>query len=154
MTADKNFKLKIQQHCIQIVSSRLQDLESMLKDLSESAANETKSTAGDKYETARAMLHIEQDQVRKQIFELKSQQAVLNSIDPSSNSDRIILGSLICTQDNSCYYLSTSLGKMIVEDQLIIAISMQSPLGVKLKGLKAGDELKMNERKLVISDIL
>ena len=154
MPADAIFKQKVHQHYLQIVTHRLQELNSKLHDLSESAANETKSSAGDKFETARAMIHIEQDQVRKQILELKAQEAVLNSIDPTTHSERIILGSLVLMQDNSCFYLSTSLGKLTLDDHKIVALSVQSPLGAKLKGLKEGDMLTMNEKQLVISRIV
>lgn len=135
-----------------MVADRLLDLQLKLQDLSDSAANETKSSAGDKYETARAMLHMEQDQVRRQITELTTQQVLLNSIDAAARPERISPGSLVRIQE-SVYYLSTGLGRIQVEGQTVFVLSLQSPLGAKLKGLTVGDALTLNDRKIVVSGI-
>lgn len=148
MSISYTFKLQVLAHCKAIVQNKTEALQQQLKDLSESAANETKSTAGDKYETARAMLHIEQDQVRRQLAALLEQQTVLNMINPEAESLTAVLGSLLRI-DDTYYYLSTGLGKMQVNGNKVIALSLQSPLGNQLKGLKAGDELFMKGKKMI-----
>ena len=55
-------------------------LQQRLNDLKESGANETKSTAGDKHETALAMVQIEQANIRKQLEEALAQKAILEKI--------------------------------------------------------------------------
>lgn len=137
------FKEEIHKHCQEILTSRLAALNKTLQDLAESVSNETKSTAGDKYETARAMLHIEQDHVRHQIQELNAQLSVLNSIDPSIAAKQIVLGSLIQTE-NAFFYLSTSLGKIRIHGKTVFVLSMQSPLGKTLIGLSEGGTFPMN----------
>jgi transcription elongation GreA/GreB family factor len=145
-------KQMIYEQCRQMVAGKLDALQHKLRDLAESAANETKSSAGDKYETGRAMLHIEQDNVRKQISELMAQQAVLDAIDPASHMGRIGLGSVV--KAGSVYFLSIALGKMQIGGETVIALSLQSPLGARLKGLAVGDSLVMNDKELVIEEVM
>ena len=137
---ETDFKQMVHKYCLQIVADKLKAMEEKLRDLSASAANETKSSAGDKYETARAMLHIEQDQVRGQKAELLAQQAVLNSIEPNLKTERIVLGSLVQIGE-SYYYLSLALGRLKVEGKTVYALSLQAPLGGQLKGLTTGESV-------------
>ena len=63
------FKERVYQQFLQLIKDKILSLETILNDLNESAKNETKSTAGDKHETALAMLQIEQENTRKKIAE-------------------------------------------------------------------------------------
>ena len=65
-------KEKVHEQCRQMLDGRIAMLRQRLEELSEAVSQETKSTAGDKYETARAMLHIEQDQARQQLAVVSS----------------------------------------------------------------------------------
>jgi transcription elongation GreA/GreB family factor len=149
MITDNPAKQNIHRQCLHIVAAKLELLQLKLRDLTESAANETKSSAGDKYETGLAMLHIEQEQVQQQVSELLAQQAVLNSIDPTVKTERVVLGSLVSIAEDY-YYLSVGLGRMVWEGKIVIALSLQSPLGTRLKGLTAGDSLMINGKTLRI----
>ncbi len=57
-------KQKIHGHTLEIINAKISLLQKVLADLKESGSNETKSTAGDKHETALAMLQIEQANTR------------------------------------------------------------------------------------------
>jgi transcription elongation GreA/GreB family factor len=46
-----------------------------------------------------------------------------------------------------------ALGKLTVEGQLIIALSIQSPLGARLKGLRMGERVDLNGRELLVEGI-
>src|SRR5687768_12720446 len=109
-------KQKVHAHCREAVATRLQSLQQTLQGLIESAGDETKSSAGDKYETGRAMLHIEQDNVRRQMAEVLAQQAVLNKIDPDSHHEQTGIGSLV-NAGTGFYFLSIGLGKMVIDGQ-------------------------------------
>jgi transcription elongation GreA/GreB family factor len=148
-----NLKQKIYEHCRELVSAKLRDQQAALKDLIDSAGNETKSSAGDKYETGRAMLHIEQDNVRQQIAELMNQMAVLDAIDAISSMPQTGLGSLVKANSNY-YFLSVPLAKIRVEEKDVFALSLQSPLGAKLKGTKKGERFEMNGRVMEIEEVL
>jgi transcription elongation GreA/GreB family factor len=143
------FKQKIYSHCLQLLNGKIQELEKILSELSESASNNTKSSAGDKHETGRAMIQIEQETIGKQLQEVLEQKTVLEKIDPNQNSSRIIKGSLVKT-NKDYLFLSIALGKIIVDEKAVMVISPQSPLGVKLIGLKANDETVINEVSYIV----
>lgn len=145
-------KQQIHHHYLQIINSKVLLLQQVLTDLKESGANETKSTAGDKHETALAMLQIEQANTRGQLKEVLEQKAALQKINPALSAVKIVKGSLIKT-NRGWFYLSTALGKAIVGDITVIALSPQSPLGIKLMGLTVLDVAEINNNRYVIESV-
>lgn len=146
------YKEKIHQHCLQWLQIKADRLQAILQDLKNSGANETKSTSGDKHETALAILQIEQEQTRQQLKQVHEQQAVLNKIDPVVVSTRVAIGSFI-KSTNGNFYLSTAIGKMIVDEIPVIAISPNAPLAQKLAGLKSGEATILNNMEYKVLSI-
>ena len=66
MTA-KEIKEALFKICTEKVENRYQKIKQVLEDIKESLLEESKSTAGDKQETGRAMLDIERENTSKQI---------------------------------------------------------------------------------------
>ncbi len=145
-------KQKIYNCYLQVINDKMQMLQQVLADLKESGSNETKSTAGDKHETALAMLQIEQANTRAQLQEVIAQKDVLEKINPSLTAIKIVPGSLIKT-NRGYFFLSVALGKAVVDGVVVIALSPQSPLGTKLMGLTAGDSAEINNNKYFIESI-
>ena len=137
-------KQKIYNHYLHQINEKVNMLQQVLADLKESGANETKSTAGDKHETALAMLQIEQANTRAQLQEVLAQKAVLKKINPILSASIVVNGSLIKT-NRGYLFMSIALGKTVIDDNAVIALSPQSPLGQKLMGLKAGDAAIINK---------
>ncbi len=136
-------KEKIHGACRQILEDKINALQHNLQELYHSAANETKSTAGDKHETALAMLQIEQENKRKQLKELQLQQVAFNKIDPAHISVEILNGALVET-NKGYFFISVALGKIMVEEFSVYALSPTSPLGQKMRGLRAGNSVEVN----------
>ncbi len=147
------FKQKTYYYYRQLLDNKIANLRLQLSELRESTANETKSTAGDKYETARAMLQIEQDNVNRQLQELLEQRSVFVSLDPNMQSTIVIQGSLIKT-DKNWFLLSIALGKTIIEHETIIALSSYSPLGKLLLGKSEGSTIIVNNTSYVIEKVV
>ena len=145
-------KQKIYAHCLRLVNDKIHSLENVLKELTESAGNDTKSSAGDKHETARAMIQIEQETIGKQLKEAMEQRALLEKIDPDFASSRIIRGSLVET-NKGFLFLSIAFGKITVDGKTIMVISPQSPLGVKLMGLTANDSVEINGTGYLVENV-
>ncbi|MBC7935047.1 MAG: hypothetical protein H7Y86_06775 [Rhizobacter sp.] len=145
-------KQKVYHHYQQLLEDKISALQLVLDDLKESGASETKSTAGDKHETALAMVQIEQANKRAQMQELLSQKAILNKIDPAINTITIVTGSLVKSTSNY-FFISVALGKSIVEGQNVIALSAQSPLGKILMGLKKGEGITFNQTQYIVEEI-
>lgn len=137
---------------MQLIDEKINILQQVLFDLKESGANETKSTAGDKHETALAMLQIEQTNKRAQLQEVIAQKNILEKINPGLSASIILNGSLIKT-NRGYFFISIALGKALVENINVIALSSQSPLGQKLMGLKAGATAEINSTTYLIESI-
>ncbi len=145
-------KQKIYNHCVQSVNEKIQLLKNTLNELRDSASNETKSTAGDKHETALAMLQIEQENTNRQLAEALAQKDILQKIDAAATASLVIIGSLVTTS-RGYLFVSIALGKITVDGIAVTALSSQSPLGAKLKGLKAGDTALVNGTEYIIENV-
>ena len=145
-------KQKVHQHYLLMVNDKISLLQQVLTDLKESGANETKSTAGDKHETALAMLQIEQANKREQLVQVVAQKVLLEKINPLIVAPMVVMGSLIKT-DRGYLLMSVALGKAVVDEIPITALSPQSPLGQQLMGLKEKDTATINNTKYYIEGI-
>jgi transcription elongation GreA/GreB family factor len=128
---------------IQLISDRIQNYRNMIADLSEDAQNDAKGSAGDKHETALAMMHIEQEKLNMKLKEVLEQKSVLESIDVSKVNRVVALGSLVET-DSLLFFISTALSKITVENKEIIALSPNSPLGKEMLGKAAKEVFSFN----------
>ncbi len=147
-----SLKEKIYRHYLQLATEKKDRLQQVLTDLAESGANETKRTAGDKHETALAMVQIEQAQKQEQLAEAKQQKAVMEKINPVNKANIVCLGSLINT-DKGYFFVCTALPKAVVEGVTVMAVSPQSPLGQQLMGRQVGDTVTVNDRSFYINSI-
>ena len=137
-------KQKIHAACLQVVNKKIQALQNTLQELGEGALNDGKSSAGDKHETARAMMQLEQEKISKQLDELIMQKTALQKIDATQKSTKITKGSLVKT-NKGYLFLSVALGKLSVDGVDIIVLSPQSPLGLKLMGLQVKSSVEINK---------
>lgn len=146
-------KQKIHAASIQIVNRKIQALQNTLQELGEGAISDGKSSAGDKHETARAMMQLEQEKISKQLDELIAQKTVLQKIDATLKSTQITKGSLVKT-NKGYLFISVALGKLSVEGTDVIILSPQSPLGLKLMGLQAKLSAQVNAVTYTIEEVL
>lgn len=124
-----------------------------MQNAQDSANEETKSSAGDKYETGRAMAQIERDRHAQLFDQLRQERAVLDRIDPDFVFQRVGLGALVTTSVG-VFFVSVSAGMVVVEGQKVIAMSPQSPLGASLMGKQAGDSFLFQQKKGLIEALI
>lgn len=122
---------------------RLEIAQQNYDDALESRNNDTKSSAGDKYETSRAMMQQEMDNAEARIHQVKLFMNELHRLPTEEKTDQVISGSLVETS-RGIYFLGLSLGKIEVQNRIIYAISTASPLGKLLLNKKVGDEINLN----------
>ncbi|MFY0608171.1 MAG: GreA/GreB family elongation factor [Cyclobacteriaceae bacterium] len=134
-----------------LIESKMAGLHAEMKNFQAAANNETKSSAGDKYETGRAMMQLEKDKVASLLGQLDKQKKVLGEINPTQSHETVRLGSIVMT-DNGCFYLSVSLGKLSAS-QDVFCISPVSPLGQAMLGKKAESTAEFNGRKYHIQSV-
>jgi hypothetical protein len=145
-------KQNIYNHYLQVINDKVQMLQQVLAGLKESSTNETKSTAGDKHETALAMLQIEQANTRAQLQEVINKKDALEKINPATTAIKIVNGSLIKT-NRGYLFLSVALGRAVVGGVTVMALSPQSPLGMQLMGLTVDGIAEVNGNKYVVESI-
>ena len=145
-------KTAVYEACTMMLKNKVEAVQQVLDDLKHSAANETKSTAGDKHETALAMLQLEQENKRQQLQVLQQQQAVLNRIQTHLPPQQIGLGSLVKT-NQAIFFIAVPLGKLMVDQQLIYVISPESPLGIALVGSMPGQSIAFLQTSYLIEAI-
>nr|WP_299201452.1 3-oxoacyl-ACP synthase [uncultured Brumimicrobium sp.] len=143
----------------QVIKAMEKELEERLKmatqtynDALESRNNDTKSSAGDKYETSRAMMQQEMDNAEISIHQVKVFQNELQRLPLEENVNAVMSGSLVETT-NGVYFLGLSLGKIEVNNQIVYAISTASPLGKLLLNKKVGDVIDLNSNQQTILNV-
>ena len=114
-----------------------------------SANEETKSSAGDKYETGRAMAQLEIEKNTWQKAESLKLMEILSLTDPKLISSIVQRGSLVLTNEGS-FYVCVSAGKFIIDQVPYFAISSASPLGQQLMGLAPQSSFIFNDKKYQI----
>ena len=115
----------------------------------ESRDSDTKSSAGDKFETGREMMQREMDKLSALVDNTLNSIAKLDRLTDLPAAAVISEGSLVIT-DQETYYISIGYGKL----DSVYAISIESPLGVELKGKRVGECIEMRGRKITIKSIL
>ena len=119
----------------------------------ESRDSDTKSSAGDKFETGREMMQREMDKISASIDQSKNQLNFLSKINLNRPYSTVDIGCLIIT-DQGIYYISIGLGKVEINAEIIYAISLDSPIGQLFKGKRVGDELEFRGKTLKINQLL
>ena len=125
------------------INLRISELEIVMAELKESLENESKSSAGDKHETGRAMVQLEQEKLSKQMTELLLMRRILEQINPSIKHVKIGIGSLVETT-MGWYFISVGLGPIEKDGKVIFVLNPQAPLGQKLVGKKVGESIDLN----------
>jgi hypothetical protein len=148
----QSLKHVLYQACLSSAEGRIASLESAIKEIQQSANEETKSTAGDKYETGRAMAQLEIDKHRNQLAEAMKVKQELLRIPVEESTQFIKPGSLVFTSRGN-FYIAINAGQQQVDDQIFFTVSIASPIAQKLIGLKVGDSFILNHQEFTLSKI-
>ncbi|MFY7972630.1 MAG: 3-oxoacyl-ACP synthase [Flavobacteriales bacterium] len=136
-------KSRVHSFCRSLVEKRIHELKQQLELLRSDAESEGKSTAGDKHETGRAMIQLEQEQLGKQLQEQEQLLAALLQWSNAVPTTQVNSGSLVKT-NNGYFYLAVGLGKITMDDQVLFVLSALSPLGKNLLSKKIGEQFTVN----------
>jgi len=130
-------------HCTRLAQEKVNALEAELTSTQESTTSEGKSTAGDKHETGRAMMHLEQEKLHRQLAEAQALVAELERIDAKVKHTKVGLGSLIIT-DKGMFFIAAGLGKVEFEGAPYFVVSAKAPISAQLIGKAVGEKVGMN----------
>ncbi len=147
-----SIKEKLYNKCIEFIDNRLLIIQNTILEIQESLLSETKSSAGDKHETGRAMLQLEREKTGNQLAEINKMRAVLNRVQVDKSATVVALGSLVYTNQLN-YFIAVSAGKLEVNGQSFYAISSISPIGKLLLGKSINDMVVFNGKNILIQKI-
>lgn len=133
------------------LDEKINALQEEIKVMQNDAQEETKSSAGDKYETGRAMMHLEMEKLSSQLNEFLNARLILNQIDPTKNYPIIQLGSVVVTSGQN-YFISVSAGALEVDKKQFYCISAASPIGALLIGKRKDDRFNFRNQQITILD--
>ena len=145
-------KEELYKQCVAFVTKKQNTIEATIASHQKSLESETKSSAGDKHETGRAMLQLEMEKASQQLIVAQQMKETLHKINLSESKTKVRLGSLVVT-NNATYFMSISVGRLVVDTKEYFAISIASPIGKILLGQQADSELVFNGNKILIKEI-
>jgi hypothetical protein len=131
--------------CQAFIEQRISAARTAMQAAQESSSSETKSSAGDKYETGREMANAERDRNAAHMQQAQQLQAELARIKPELPCDTVRPGALVSTSMGR-FYISISAGQLAGQD--VFAVSAAAPVAVALKGLRAGEEAVFNGKSV------
>lgn len=147
-----SIKEQLYQQCREHFQAAINIAEAAIASARESSQNETKSSAGDKYETAREMMQQEIDMNTARLNNAKSLLNKLETIDISKTYTTAIPGSLVHT-NNGNFFIAVSAGSFMAGNDKYYAISIESPIGNSMMGKQQGNTFSVNAKEYLIIQI-
>lgn len=121
------------------LDERMQNAWTAMQAAQASANSESKSSAGDKYETARAMGQLDRDMHARMYEQARQERTMVERIDLTVIFQKVAFGAFVHTS-MGIFFIAVSIGQIRLEKETIMVISPQSPVGALLVGKQQGDE--------------
>lgn len=148
-----NIKEELHVKSIAFVNTKLATIEKIISSNQKALESETKSSAGDKHETGRAMLQLEMEKVSQQFLVVNQMKDTLHKIDVEKTVEVVCLGAIVETNIAN-YFISVSVGELKIGSKKYYAVSTSSPIGKLLLGKRIDNEVVFNNRTIKIKNIL
>jgi len=147
-----NIKQQLYKACEDFLNKRLEVIQMTISDIQNSLQSETKSSAGDKHETGRAMLQLEREKAGHQLAEVQKLNEILHKIKLEIHHESVALGSVVySTQSN--YFIAISAGEITINNDKFYAISPSTPMAKLLLSKTVGDCIEFRDTKFTIKEI-
>ena len=137
---------------ISIVSQKIERIKAELDDLNDGNAQNSKSTAGDKHDTERAMVHLEIEKLSKSLSVEYAIRNDLEQIKADSVNSVISNGSLVETS-RGVFLIGAACGNVSLGSTSVFCISAHSPLAIELNSKPVGDVAEVNGNDFLIKSI-
>ena len=148
----KNIKNQLTAACVAYVDSRIGRFNNTIKELEDALKPESRSCMGDKYETSRALLHLEFEKISGQVEQFSSLRKTASLIGSQPPTENIGFGSLVRTTAAN-YFISIPAGEIEAEGEKFYAVGINSPVAQELLAKKAGDEFVLNGKSFKITEV-
>ncbi|GAB2593698.1 3-oxoacyl-ACP synthase [Spirosoma areae] len=138
-----SIKKSLYEQCQLYVQQRIDTARQAMEAAQEAANSESKSSAGDKYETGRAMAQLERDRNAQLLAEARKLDGDLKHVNIEKTFETVQLGSLVTTSRGT-FFISIGAGKFTLDGIHYFAVSPASPIAMGLAGRKVGDVVTVN----------
>jgi hypothetical protein len=146
------FKNRLKLAAQHIIEQRIAAAKTLIDNAQEAANSEEKSSAGDKYETARAMNQLEKEMHSKQLAQQIKELALLHEVKSDVVYTKVLPGACIeCA--GMIFFIAAGLGKQTIEEKLILFLSPLAPLAKTLYNKKAGDPFLFSGKEVIIDAV-
>lgn len=145
-------KNELYQLCLTFIEKRIATATEALEQAQEASNDDTKSSAGDKFETGREMAQQDINRNKQLLADAQQQKAVLLALADVVETAKVRSGSLVIT-NNGNFYISISAGQLQLTGETYFAISAASPIGKLLIGKATGEQFEFNGRSYQIKNI-
>jgi transcription elongation GreA/GreB family factor len=135
-----------------LLQNKIKSVQDAIASATESRDSDTKNSAGDKHETARAMVQIEIENHQIQLNKLLRTFSELEQLSADISDMRASAGSIIITSAGN-FYLSVGIGKLEINGVVYFAISAASPIGSLMLGKAAGDSYEFQGNPVMIESV-
>lgn len=152
MVKNELLKAQLIQYCTQFIENQIVHVQTAINSAKESAQNESKSSAGDKHETGKSLMQLEQENNAQHLNNMLNQKRIITLIQQRDNGNEIGLGSLIET-NKGFYFIAIGIGKVDIENTAVFIISPTAPVGKAFQHKKEGEEVTFNGNKIKILSI-
>ena len=146
------YKIRLHKFCIEIIKERIAATMQFIKNAQASANSEEKSSAGDKYETSRAMSHLEKDMHSRQLVANQNELAQLLNVASDKMHVYIATGSIV-TSDELTFFIAAGLGKISFEGKIIYILSPNAPVAKSMLNYIAGSKIIFNKKVIIIDSV-
>ncbi|MAN28601.1 MAG: transcription elongation factor [Mesonia sp.] len=140
------------QQCKDYLQHRIQRLKKSIQELESDLEGETKSSAGDKYETSREMMNAEINKLQQQLQEFRKLEEVLAVASQRKVSENIQLGSIVTT-NLANYFLAIPVGELKFQTESYYGIGINSPIGKLMLGKTKGDTVFFQQQEIKIESV-
>ena len=149
----EKLKEQIRSQLITDLDEKITLLHKEIASTQESRNADTKSSAGDKYETGRAMAQMELEKNQATLSRTIKLRKELLMMDLEKKFEKVEFGSLVFTKQGN-YFISFGLGKITNSKQDYYAISLGSPIGKALYQKTSGDTVVFQGREILVLEVI
>lgn len=150
--SNQRIKAALFVRCQQYVQQRIDNARQAMEAAQEAANSESKSSAGDKYETGRAMAQLERDRHAQLLAEARKIENELTRLNIDKTYEAVQPGSLVVTSRGT-YFISISAGKLTIDQADYFAVSAVSPIAMALAGRRVGQSATFNNMTFEVVEV-
>ncbi len=152
MSLTLDFKKQLFESCKHVLNERIANARHAMDEAQIAANGEEKSSAGDKFETSRAMGQRDRDMYARQLIEaqnelFKIERLLLESV------DFVKIGSLLVA-DDTIYFILSGIGKLVLKKKTVMVISKEAPIALAMLGKHVNEEFVFNQKHWKITELI